>query len=126
MREYIVNLTNNLIGENCLDDLLRVVHSRKRFIERVSIALEVNEFAKMNDETIGRIMGSLETCDVPASKKELLFDLRFTGDCGDLLRELASRCLTHAIYGRLVPDELREFDVPAYHRNKKEGRSEKS
>lgn len=121
MREYIVNLTNNLIGGNRLDDLLRVLGDRKRFVERVSSALEVDELAKMNDETIGRIMGSLETGDVPASKAELLSGLHFTGDCGFLLRELASRSLAYAIYGRLVPDELRELDVPAYRRNKKEG-----
>lgn len=126
MREYIVNLTNNLIGNNHLDDLLKILGMRNRFIERVAIALEVDELAKMNGETIGRIMDSLEAGDIPASKAELLLGLHFTGDGGILLRELAARCLAYAIYGRLVPDELRVLDVPAYLRRRKEGIGEQN
>jgi len=125
MREYIVNLTDGLIGRNHFDGL-SLVYSREGFLYHVRRELELGEVAVMSPETLGRIMGSLEIGDVMASKAELLGGLCFGGDCGDLLRELVSRCLSHVIYQRLEPDATRVPNIPAYRRNRnKENRNAK-
>jgi hypothetical protein len=118
-KKYLVNLTDHLIGRNHLDEMVDMYDDQKQFVRHVSAALEVDELAKMTGETIGGIMDLLEVGDVVTSKAELLGNLHFGGDCGDLFREFASRCVAYFIYERLLPDQMRSPTVPAYCRNKK-------
>lgn len=120
MREYIVNLTNNLIGKHRFDIVaLRHRHSRRdTLVGKVKERIEIGDVANMSHETLGRIMGSLEIGDVMASKQDLFSQVHFAGDCGDLLRELVALCLAYAITARLDHDDIRMNDIPAYRREK--------
>jgi hypothetical protein len=115
MRPYIVNLTNNLIGKHRFDDLiLMYLPNRQEFIQCAKIELQTWDVADMSPETLGRIMGFLETGDVIESKAELLSSVRFHGECGDMLRELVAICLAYVIAARFEPDETRENHIPGY------------
>ena len=118
MREYIQNLTDNLIAKNHYDVVDLKLRGEKNYpaslVDHVKLDLAAGDVRKMNPETLGKIMCSLETGDVMANKQELLVDnLGFGGDCEDLLRELVSLCLAFAIRDRL--DNYSGFSlVPPY------------
>ncbi len=106
MREYILNLTNNLIAKNHYEQVDLKMRAEQNYpsnlVEHIKWDLAAGDVRKMNPETLGRVMCSLETGDVMASKQELLVDnLGFAGDCEDLLRELVSLCLAFLIRDRL-------------------------
>lgn len=118
MRQYIVNLTNNLIGKRNYDELWDKCQNNEKFIAHCQMDLYCGDVLTMNPETLGKIMASFEIGDVMASQKELLHELHFSGDCEDVLRELTARCLAYAIMQRLEPAHLRLPDVPPW-RNRK-------
>ena len=120
MREYIVNLTNNLIGKHGFDDLARRL-CKVDLLRHIKYCLEADDVAMMNPETMGRIMSSLEIGDLMTSKQELFSFLRFNGNGADLFRELVATCLAHAICIRFYSEEAEGYGVPAYRRGK-EGR----
>lgn len=116
MREYIVNLTNNLIGKNNYDEIW-AHRSRlggyEGFLKHVKVDLEnCDDVRNMNPETLGKIMCSFEIGDVMSSHpgREVLF----TGDCEQLLRDLVATCLAYVIRDRLDPD--RPTLLPPYKR----------
>jgi AraC-like DNA-binding protein len=119
MREYIQNLTDNLIARNHYDKVDLKMRGEQNYpnnlVDHIKWDLATGDVRKMNPETLGRIMCSLETGDVMASKKELLVDnLGFAGDCEDLLRELVALCLAFVIRDRL--DHSAGFNTtPSYH-----------
>ncbi|GEM_PF-2106000 len=109
MREYIVNLTNNLIGKNRYDEVFRRMDNRNEFLTHVKFDLDSGDVRDMTPETLGKIMCSFEIGDVLSSHPGK--EVTFSGDCEDFLRETASLCLAYAIRGRLN-QELE----PAYQR----------
>lgn len=109
MREYIVNLTNNLIGKNRYDEIFRRMDNRNEFLTHVKFDLDSGDVRDMTPETLGKIMCSFEIGDVLSSHPGK--EVTFSGDCEDFLRETVSLCLAYAIRGRLN-QELE----PAYQR----------
>jgi hypothetical protein len=117
VQQYIVNLTDHLIGKYRYYDYLVCATPPWdwiRFSERIKNDLETDEVRKMNPETLGRIMCSLEIGDVLIGKAELLHGLHFCGDCGDLLREMVSVCLARIIRDRLDPASDGLSSIPPY------------
>ncbi|MDO8633074.1 MAG: hypothetical protein Q7K38_00790 [Candidatus Wildermuthbacteria bacterium] len=111
MRQYIVNLTDNLIGKNRYDEIVRRIGIGNEFVRHVKIDLECGDVRNMSPETLGKIMCSFEVGDVVASQLELFEGVHFSGDCEEMLRELVSLCLAYVIRDRLdtsdVPGILR-------------------
>lgn len=106
MREYIVNLTDDLISKNRYDALDLGLRGDRNphladLVYHVKLDLESGDFRKMNPETLGRIMANFEIGDVLVGKKELLEQLHFSGDCEEFLRELVAPCLAYVIRDRL-------------------------
>lgn len=113
MRQYIVNLTNNLIGKNRYDEVFhKLRNSSDEFIEYVKCDLETGDIRDMNPETLGKIMCSFELGDVMATKKELFQRVTFDGFCEDMFRELVSLCLAYAIKERF--DNFRQANIPPW------------
>ena len=106
-KEYVGNLTRNLINAGDYRYLFKRV-GRSEFVSYVKLDLEAGAVAKMNPETLGRIMASFEIGDVMASGRELFANVHFVGDCEDLLRQLVSICLAYAIRESLVVEILKE------------------
>ena len=112
MREYIVNLTNNLIRKNRYDELFTKMNNPGEFLAHVTFELESQDIHAMNPEKLGTIMCSLETGDVMAGKKELLGALNFSGDCEETLRQFVALCLAYVIRERLDPHPASPTVVP--------------
>ena len=101
MREYIVNLTNNLIRKNRYDELFTRMNNPSEFLTHVTFELESQDVHAMNPEKLGAIICSLEIGDVMAGKQELLGSLNFSGDCEETLRQFVALCLAYVIRERL-------------------------
>lgn len=101
MGQYIVNLTNHLIGKNGYDAIFHRIENLGKFVEHVKASLEAGDVRAMSPAKLGEILCSFEIGDVMAGKQELLDGLHFSGDCEELLRELVSLCLAYAIRDRL-------------------------
>lgn len=101
MRQYIINLTNNLIGKNHYDSVFHRIASNNEFVQHVRTDLFCGDVQDMSPETLGKIMCSFEIGDVMASKNDLFSNITFVGDCEDMLRELVSLCLAYVIRDRL-------------------------
>lgn len=112
MREYIVNLTNNLIRKNRYDELFTKMNNPGEFLAHVTFELESQDIHAMNPEKLGTIMCSLETGDVIARKHELLGSLNFSGDCEETLRQFVALCLAYVIRERLDPHPTSPTVVP--------------
>ncbi len=109
MREYIKNLTDNLIGKNRYDEVDLKMRGQQGYpgnlVDHVKVDLEAGDIQDMNPETLGKIMANLEIGDVMASRKELFDNLHFSGNCEDLLRELVALCLAFVVRDRLDPSQ---------------------
>lgn len=106
MRQYIVNLTNHLIGKNGYDANLYRINNLEKFVEHVKTDLESGDVRTMSPAKLGEIMCSFEVGDVMAGKKDLFNGTHFSGDCEELLRELVSLCLAYAIRDRLSDERM--------------------
>lgn len=106
MRQYIVNLTNHLIGKNGYDATFYRINNLEKFIEHVKTDLEAGDVRTMSPAKLGEIMCSFEVGDVMAGKKDLFNGTHFSGDCEEFLRELVSLCLAYAIRDRLSEERL--------------------
>ncbi len=120
MREYLVNLTNALIGKHRFD-AADAIFTREEMFAYTKGCLEVEEISKMNPETLGHIMASFELGDLMVSKQELFSSLHFGGDGEALFKELVATCLAHAIVIRFHAEEAAGYGVPAYRRGKERG-----
>ncbi len=114
MREYIVNLTNDLIRRNRFDVTYGLIGDKVSFLHQATTDLLVGDVAKMKPETLGRIMASFEIGDVLVDRKEIFENVTFSGDCEDFLREIVAFCLANVVFERLGPNG--EPRVPAYRR----------
>lgn len=101
MRQYILNLTDNLIGRNNYKEVFSKIRSQEEFIDFVKMDQYCGEVRKMNPETLGKIMCAFDIGDVMATRQDLFNGVNFSGDCEEFLRELVSLCLAYAIRERL-------------------------
>lgn len=101
MKQYIVNLTNHLIGKSRYDETFHRIKDSDKFVEHVKTDLEAGDVRTMSPAKLGEIMCSFEVGDVMAGKKDLFNGTHFSGDCEEFLRELVSLCLAYAIRDRL-------------------------
>jgi hypothetical protein len=116
MTPYIVNLTNTLIDKHRFDVLFcNREDYMPDFTEMVAEILSADDIRQMNPETLGRILGSMETGDVIASKQELKERLYFGGDLGEMLRSMVAVCVAYVITSRLDP-KMEESHIPRYNR----------
>jgi hypothetical protein len=99
MRQYIVNLTNNLIGKNRYDEIFRRMDNKEEFLTHVKFDLDSGDVRDMSSDTLGKIMFSFEIGDVLSGHPGK--EVTFSGDCEDLLREIVSICLAYVIRSRL-------------------------
>lgn len=106
MKQYIVNLTNHLIGKNGYDATFYRIGNLEKFVEHVKTDLEAGDVRAMSPAKLGEIMCSFEIGDVMAGKEELFNGVHFSGDCEELLRELVSLCLAYATRDRLSEERL--------------------
>ena len=106
MKQYIVNLTNHLIGKNRFDETFYRIGNLEKFVEHVKTDLEAGDVRTMSPAKLGEIMCSFEVGDVMAGKKDLFNGVHFSGDCEEMLRELVSLCLAFAIRDRLSEERL--------------------
>jgi hypothetical protein len=106
MKQYIVNLTNHLIGKNRFDETFYRIGNLEKFVGHVKTDLEAGDVRIMSPAKLGEIMCSFEIGDVMAGKKDLFNGVHFSGDCEEMLRELVSLCLALAIRDRLSEERL--------------------
>lgn len=117
MREYIINLTNDIIRAHHFHNLLRNMQRGNPpdvIVDRIQEELERTEVLHMRPVTLGKILGSLEIGDVMATKEQLLHPLCFGGDMENLLRQLVARSLAFVIRDRLDPINLETKLVPPF------------
>ncbi len=117
MKEYIANLTNNIIGKNNYAQMWDEMDDPDEFVGFVMIDLAYGDLQVMKMETLGKIMGSFELGDVQASKEELLRGVYFTGDCKEFQIALVASCLARVIRDRLDPFHYE--GIPSYRRKRK-------
>lgn len=102
-KQYLVNLTDNLIAKNGYDRL-----SLSRPVVREFIFQDLaygGDVFKMSSTRLGEIMGTFETGDVIATRNDLFGLIHFSGDCKSLLCELVAACLAYYIDSRLNDNE---------------------
>lgn len=99
MRKYIVNLTSNLINKNRYDEIFARMNNPSEFLTHIALDLESDDVKDMSPETLGKIMCSFEIGDVMSGHPGK--EVKFSGDCEDLLREIVSICLAYVIRSRL-------------------------
>ena len=120
MRQYILNLTNHLIGKHKFDEMresLTGPNLNEKFREHVQLNLEVDDVMEMNPATLGKIMCSFEIGDVMSS--HLGKEVYFNGDCEEMLRDLVARALAYVITDRLDP--VQPNNVPPYRQLESDG-----
>ncbi len=120
MRQYIVNLTNHLIGKNRYDATFYRINNLEKFVEHVKTDLEAGDVRTMSPAKLGEIMCSFEVGDVVAGKEDLFNGVHFSGDCEEMLRELVSLCLAYAIRERFSDERIPgipkwEGRLPSFH-----------
>lgn len=98
MREYIVNLTNNLIGEHQFDSMMANLTNEGEFILQASRELLIQNVSRMSPETLGRILCELDGADINPG---VHFELSVNKKCERSMRILVSGLLAQSIYNRL-------------------------
>lgn len=120
MSPYIVNLTNHLIGKNRFDGVFgqigHCIDGLDDFVKHVKIDLLHGDVRDMSPETLGKIMCSFERGDVQTSS----LNIGFSGDVGEMLRELVSLCLAYVIRDRLDRQSAADMGFPPYSRTARE------
>lgn len=118
MRKYIVHLTNDLIGKNRLDEVVKRLRASGGedahpdvVFDHVALMLEVSDIQIMNPETLGKILCSFDSGDVTA--KNPFREIGFSGHVKPSLQQLVARCLTSVILDRLDP-EAENPNIPKY------------
>lgn len=114
MREYIKNLTNNLIGNHSFDEVSKITPDRDQFLSHVFHILLVGEVSEMTPETLGKIMGSFDAWEVMTGKQEISKYATFAGDSLDFLREIVALFLAVVIRDRLNAGRGRNKATPVY------------
>ena len=99
MREYIVNLTNNLIGEHKFDSMIdRPDVDEPDFLRQAAATLMAQNISRMSPETLGRILCELDGTDINPGVR---FEFSIYGECKLKVHILVSGLLAQVIYNRL-------------------------
>ena len=127
MREYIVNLTNNLIGtygfhrmfQKMKDEEGTEIEARdgwkEEFVRLVSLTLTTDEVRNMSPETLGKIVCSMEGGELPCYQPAGYF-----GKPDQYLRNVVSSMLAWSIRYRLDEDACkRHSKMPPYSERRK-------
>jgi hypothetical protein len=116
MIDYILGLTEDLIGQYRLDDI-NETNSPDETLKHTVRCLRTGAVAKMNGSTLGLIMDCFEAGDVVVSSDEIMEHVKFTGNGSAMLRDMVAVCLAYTIMNRFNPN--REPGIPGYPRNAK-------
>lgn len=123
MREYIVNLTNNLIGKHGFDLMFESMKARakqdkegsdweREFVRWVAVTISSGDVREMSPKTLGKIVCSVEDHERPCHYQPPSF-YGCTPD--QYLRSLASSFLAWSILYRFIPHILvRNSEIPPY------------
>jgi len=117
MREYIVNLTNNLIGKHGFDLVFESMRTRDLadgwegiFVKLVCDTISSRDVRGWSPETLGKVLCSLEGSELPAYNPGLYF-----GRPDQYLRDVVSSFLAWQIRYRLDAAVLeRHSKIPPY------------
>jgi hypothetical protein len=101
--QYIQNLVSNLIGKNRYSELVKAprILTYSQLLDHIKYDLFCGDVRRMRPGTLGRIMCSFDIGEVMSAHPGK--EVRFSGDCEDLLRELVALCLAYAIRDRIGP-----------------------
>jgi len=118
MREYIVNLTNNLIGKHGFDLMFNSMKAenlaegwQEIFAKLVRSTISPRDVRKMSPETLGKVMCSFEEDELPSCYNPGLF----FGKPDQYLKNIVSYFLAWSIRCRLeVTDGAEHGKIPAY------------
>ena len=121
MREYIVNLTNNLIGKHGFDLMFESMKAQgfadgwqSKFVKFVCDTISSRDVRTWSPETLGKVMCSLDGNELPCINPGLYF-----GKPEQTLRDFVSNFLAWSICYRLDASALeRHNKIPAYAANK--------
>jgi hypothetical protein len=112
--QYLVNLSNSLIGSNRYDEKARsYLDRRPQFRKQLAVDLSICEVSEMKPAKLGEIMAAFDVGDVMATKEEIFELVHFAGDCEEMLREIVSVCLAFYIDSRLND---KHPSIPPYRR----------
>ena len=100
-KEYIKNLTENLIGKNRYWEVPKRIPDKKKLLRHIKLDLECGDVQDMKPETLGKIICSFKEGAVAMTQAEIFEGIHFSGNCGEMLRELTAVCLAHVIVARL-------------------------
>lgn len=117
MRQYIVNLTNNLIGTHGFDLVFESMKAQKKtvewkeeFVHLVLVTIGSREVRAMSPETLGKVICSMMELELPAYTPG-----HFFGKPEQYLRDIASSMLAWSIRYRLDEGSRKYHGmVPAY------------
>ena len=126
MRQYIVNLTNNLIGKHGFDLMFRHMGTdavnklgwKEGFVRLVNMTISAREVRKMSPETLGKVVCSFEQSEIPCNTPAFFF-----GEPDQFLRNTVSHFLAWSIRYRL-DESVRAHHgrIPAYVSKRAPGR----
>lgn len=116
MKEYIVNLTNNLIGKyglNLVFESMKATNPSghtQQFFKLVYMTISSNDVREMSPETLGKVICSMEGDEIPA-----MCPADYMGNPDAYLRLAASKFLAWSILYRFDSVALkRHTRIPAY------------
>ena len=108
MRTYIVNLTDNLIGEHRLEEMFYGSSTSESFLKTID-PLIFHSVQYWSPETLGKVIASVEQLECPT------LDIELGTDMIRYLRILAARLLARSILYRLeVACGESHGKIPAY------------
>ncbi len=115
MKQYIINLTNDLIKRHRLNTFYCGHSSLTQKPEFITSAKGriASSICRMSPSKLGAILGDLENGDVIASREELLEHLTYAGNCLYTLQDLVATALAYVVYSRLGPAS-KELGFPPY------------
>jgi hypothetical protein len=122
MRTYIVNLTNNLIGNHGFDLVFQSMKSEAKnaewkegFVNLVLVTISSREIREMSPETLGRVVCDFEGFELPCYQPSGYF-----GNPDQYLRNVVSSMLAWSIRYRLDDAVRKSHDkIPPYPERRK-------
>ncbi len=102
MSVYIENLTNDIIRKH---HLVRIFNrtNNEEFLNYVVLGIRYEEVVKMSPQTLGRIMCSINSDDIPFKDRDSLWSrARMHDNTTDLLRDLVCLSLAYVIRKRMT------------------------
>jgi hypothetical protein len=115
MKQYIVNLTDDLIKRHRLCEVyceFNSLASKPDFIVRAKGRIAAS-ICRMNPCKLGEILGDIENGEVIASKEELLLHVTYRGNMLYTFQDLVAAALAYAVHSRLGPASV-ELGFPPF------------